>query len=112
MDDCIVYIFTEHKFSELRYNLLEKEMNLRHRVSTATLSSHLKKLYGREILCIRVKKNGHTYYSLTKRFRDRLEYEMKHAQPPINRYLRNTFSRFDCTKRYFYKGMTNIALKE
>jgi hypothetical protein len=46
----------------------------------------------------RDEKNGHTHYSLTKRFRAILEREMKHAQPPTMRYLRNAFAWFDMNK--------------
>ena len=41
---------------------------------------------------MKVEENGHTYYSLTERFRAVLKSERKNDQ--IN-YLKNAFSRFD-----------------
>ena len=73
-------------------------------MSTATLSSHLQKLWGGEILHRRVEENGHTYYSLTEKFNDVLESERKIDS---TKYFENTFSRFDRTKvRSFYKEVS------
>lgn len=98
LDQWIVLIFLDSRRLELRYNQLERELNLRRedKASTATLSSHLKRLWGAEILHRRVEKNGHTHYSLTERFGAVLENERKHDQ---TKYIENALSRFDRTKR-------------
>jgi DNA-binding transcriptional ArsR family regulator len=82
-----------------------RELNLWHTVSTATISSHLDKLYRREILHVEDEKNGKTYYSLEKTFKAVLESEME-RDPLFTRnhyttsYLENAFSKFDrYTKR-------------
>ena len=97
LDDWIVNILLPRQ-SELRYNQLEKELNLRHKVSTATFSAHLRRLVGGQILLRRREENGHTYYSLAKEFRIALESEKRHD--PTN-YVRNAFSRFDRTQVWF-----------
>jgi DNA-binding transcriptional ArsR family regulator len=93
LDHWIVRILRDSRQLELQHNQLESEVNLRHKVSSATLSSHLDKLYRREILYIRVDKNKHTYYSLTEEFKAVWEFERK------ANYLTNAFSRFDMYTR-------------
>lgn len=94
LDRWIVRIFLDSKGLELRHNQLQRELNLRleDKPSTATLSSHLDKLYRRQILNVRVNEKKHTYYSLTKTFKDVLEIESRNS---LANYLENAFSRFD-----------------
>jgi len=106
LDNWIVRILLDSRRLELGHNQLQRELNLRleDKASTATLSSHLKRLCGGEILDRRVEQNGHTHYSLTERFRAVLESERKHN--PI-RYLDNALLRFDRTKvRSFHKEVS------
>lgn len=64
--------------SKLGYNQLTKKLKISHKVSSATLSAHLRRLVGGDILGRKVEKNGHTHYSLTEGFRILLENERKH----------------------------------
>jgi hypothetical protein len=66
--------------SYLRYGDIEKEISshLSHKVPSATLSFHLWDLFRfRHVLDKRKEKNRHTYYSLTKEFKDALDKQKK-----------------------------------
>lgn len=56
---------------------------------SATLSLHLRALVGGNVLQRKVEKNGHTFYSLTSKFREALEIQKKHY--PTN-YIEKTLS--------------------
>jgi DNA-binding HxlR family transcriptional regulator len=91
LDYAIVDIFdTEH--SCLRYHEIEQEISLYCKVSSATLSLHLIRLVERNVLARRVDDNGHTFYSLTKRFKGSLDIQKKHY--PTN-YIEKTLSLHD-----------------
>src|SRR6476620_6022808 len=76
LDYAIIEI-VDTKGSPLRYHELEEEINLHCNLCSATLSLHLRKLVDREVLYRREEKNGHTFYSLTKKFKDALDIQKK-----------------------------------
>jgi DNA-binding HxlR family transcriptional regulator len=100
LDQRIVRILLDSKGLELRHNQLERELNSQRwytdKVSSATLSSHLKILWGGEVLHRRVEKNGHTYYTSTERFRAVSDSERKYEP---TEYIKNALSRFDTTRK-------------
>ena len=90
LDYAIVEILDAIYPSFLRYHELEEEMSLHCTVPSSTLSRHLKRLVGKEILHRREeKKFGSTFYSLTKEFKGSLDLRKKWY--PTN-YLEETFS--------------------
>lgn len=91
LDYAIVDI-VDLKHSSLRYCEIEREISVHCRVSSATLSRHLTRLVGRNVLHRIVEENGHTFYSLTKRFKESMDIQKKHY--PVN-YIEKTLSLHD-----------------
>lgn len=90
LDYAIVEILDAIYPSFLRYHELEEEMSLQCKVPSSTLSRHLKRLVGKEILSRREeKKYGPTFYSLTKAFKGSLDLRKKWYAA---NYLEETFS--------------------
>jgi DNA-binding HxlR family transcriptional regulator len=111
LDYAIVEILDAIYPSFLRYHELEQEISLHCRIPSSTLSRHLKRLVGKEILSRREeKKYGPTFYSLTKKFKDSLDIQKKHYPPS---YLEKTFllhpfnknaNSFDFKKEWLHIG--------
>ncbi|MDP9287229.1 MAG: hypothetical protein M3P08_03420 [Thermoproteota archaeon] len=90
LDYAIVEILDTVYPAFLRYHELEEEISLHCTIPSSTMSRHLKRLVGKQILHRREeKKYGPTFYSLTKKFKDSLDIQKKHY--PMN-YLEETFS--------------------
>jgi DNA-binding transcriptional ArsR family regulator len=90
LDYAIVDILDTKYPSSLGYMELIVEISKYCRVAHSTLSRHLKRLVGKEILYRREdRKYGPTFYSLTTKFKDSLDIQKKHY--PAN-YLEKTFS--------------------
>jgi hypothetical protein len=80
LDYVIVEILDSKYPLYLRYSEIEKTINagLSRKVPSATLSSHLLDLnLFRNVLNKRKEKNRHTFYSLTKKFKDDLDIQKR-----------------------------------
>lgn len=90
LDYAIVDILDTKYPSSLRYKELVEEINKYCRIPHSTLSRHLKRLVGKEILYrTEDRKYGPTFYSLTKKFKKSLDIQKKRY--PTN-YIQETFS--------------------
>jgi DNA-binding MarR family transcriptional regulator len=89
LDYAIVDVLDTKLPSYLRYQELEQEISLHCKLSSSTLARHLKRLVGGTIVERKVEKDGHTSYSLTRDFREKLD--IKKKSYPMN-YLDMTFS--------------------
>jgi DNA-binding transcriptional ArsR family regulator len=105
LDYAIVDILDTKYPSSLRHKELVEEISKYCRVPDSTLSRHLKRLVGKEILYRREdKKYGPTFYSLTKKFKDSLDIQKKHYS---TNYLEKTFSLYP-----FYKSAISFSFKK
>jgi hypothetical protein len=80
LDYAIVNIIDSKYPSPLRYSQIEREISscLPRKIPSATLSFHLWDLNRfRHVLDKRKASNGHTFYSLTKEFKDKLDIQKK-----------------------------------
>ncbi|MGA9842827.1 MAG: hypothetical protein WBQ25_10970 [Nitrososphaeraceae archaeon] len=80
LDYAIVEMLEQKYPSHLRYSEIEKEINsyLSYKIPSATLSFHLTDLYSmRNVLEKKKKRNGYTYYSLTREFKEVLDKQKK-----------------------------------
>jgi DNA-binding HxlR family transcriptional regulator len=90
LDYTIIDILDTKYPSCLRYYELEREISLHCKISSSTLARHLARLVGRKALDRQEeKKYGHTFYSLTKEFKDSLHIQKKYY--PKN-YFEKTLS--------------------
>jgi DNA-binding HxlR family transcriptional regulator len=115
LDYAVVDILDTKYPLSLGYNELVKEISIYCNVPHYTLSRHLKRLVGKEILYRKEnRKYGPTFYSLTTKFKESLDIQRKHY--PTN-YLENTFSLYPYSRwRYevafdFRKGWSDIGKK-
>lgn len=69
MLDYVIVEILDSKSTSLRYKELVKEIERHCKISSSTLTLHLKRLAGRNII-ERLFENGHTAYALTKRFKE------------------------------------------
>jgi hypothetical protein len=80
LDYAIVELIDAKYPLPVRYSEIEKEINLHlsHKIPSATLSFHLTDLYEiRDVLEKKKRRNGYTYYSLTKEFKKELDKQRK-----------------------------------
>ena len=98
LDFVIVEIFEKKHPSTLRYSQLEKEISLYCKLSSATLSRHLKSLVHRNILEKKRERDVPIFYSLTKEFKKELaEYKKDYPSNYIGKILSSP-------KYRYYKG--------
>lgn len=68
--DYAIVDILDSKSTPLRYHELAKEIERHCKISSSTLTLHLKRLAGRKIVERRLFANGHTTYALTIRFKE------------------------------------------
>jgi len=113
LDYAVVDILDRKYPVYLRYNELVQEITIYCSVPPSTLSRHLKRLVGKEILYRREdKKYGPTFYSLTKKFKDSLDIQKKHY---ATNYIEKTVSLYPYNQSAvgfdFKKGWSYIGKK-
>lgn len=106
LDYVIVGMLDSRYPSSMRYNQIEKEISscLPRKVPSATLSLHLGDLRFRHVLDKRKEQNRHTFYSLTKEFKDKLD--IQKTEHPES-YEKNALS-LDHFRRQWSFSLDNI----
>jgi DNA-binding HxlR family transcriptional regulator len=97
LDYAIVEIL-DSKGMPLRYHELVEEIEKHCKISSSTLTLHLKRLAGRNVVERRLFENGHTAYALTKKFKgvseiQRKKYPNKHWEMTLalEPFVKDTF---------------------